>query len=71
MFGLFPKEFCFYKSKLKLSRSESSKNELFRLTVKYSTQEKYLNFFFFHPEKKRSTKRGVNIVRCKRPQKIL
>ena len=43
----------------------------FRLTVKYSTQEKYFNFFFFHPEKKRSTKRGVDLVRCKRPQKIL
>ena len=25
----------------------------FRLTVKYSIRKKYLNFFFFHPEKKR------------------
>ena len=33
----------------------------FRLTVKYSTQEKYFNFFFFHPEKKRSPK-GESIL---------
>ena len=54
MFGLFPKEFYLDKSQKKLSRSESSKMNFFRLTVKYSIRKKYLNFFFFHPEKKRS-----------------
>jgi len=44
----------------------------FRITVKYTQSGKmFLFFFFFQPEKKRSPKRGVDIVRCKRPQKIL
>ena len=48
--------------------------EIAGVAIDAALASSFPEFFFFHfprLEKKRSPKRGVDIVRCKRPQKIL